>query len=302
MTSETPGPGDGPRQPESGAAPELQTSPAAPPPSGPATPAWATPPPPSPAGPIGPGAPPPPPTGQPGPSAPPVQPSQGWAPASGGVPPAGWAPPPQSSGNGCLKGCLIVAVIGIILVTIGFIALFAVGKSFLSGFGVTSTGTLKACPIVSTADLERVLGGDVQSSELTGLADATFGKALDRRVLPDAPNCWVGSSADTSSAFGRIAKYSGADAATVYDKARTAAQDGGYFVADLPGIGDGAFCTGWSSYPATGALVRHGNDLVYVSFIQGRGVGGDVATTDNGVSYSPSSCQDAASIAELALR
>jgi hypothetical protein len=332
MTSETPGQGAGPDQ----AAPDAP--PSGPSPASPAPPAWTTPPPAAPSGsapqqppaqsatgwgaapaqqtpPAGPwGAPPPaaPPSWTAGP--PPAAPPPGWStapgqspqgqpPAPGATPPAGWAPPPQaSSGNGCLRACLIAAIVGIVVVAIGFVALFAAGASFLSGFGLTSSGTLRACPIISTADLQTVLGGDVQASELTGLADATLGRALDRRVLEGAPNCWVGTSGESASAFGRIAKSSGSDAAAVYDAARTSAQDGGYFVADLPGVGDQAFCTGWSQYPATGALVRRGSDLVYVSFIQARGMGSDVVTSDNGVSYSPTSCQDAARIAELALK
>jgi hypothetical protein len=203
-----------------------------------------------------------------------------------------------------LRACLIVAVILVILFVIGFVALVALGRGFLSDLGLNANGTFRDCPIVSTAQLRTVLGPDTQASELTGLADATLGHALDRRVLANAQNCWVGtgSQGDTSGALGRIAKTTVSDGAAAFDSERTTATNGGYFAVDVPGVGDQALCTGMSNWPATGALVRAGNDLVYVSFMQGNRFGNDLQTAPSGVTYSPRSCQDAINIAELALK
>jgi len=228
----------------------------------------------------------------------PGQPQPGWQ---------GGAPPTKSGGNGCLKACLIVGVIVVVLAVIAFIALFVVGSSFVGGLGVDSNGNLKDCQIVSSAELQTVLGPDTQAAPLSGLANSTIGATLDKRILPNADNCWVGSgtssdSTQTNGAFGRIAKYSGGDASSVFAQEKSKAGSGGYLATDVPGAGDEAFCTGWSDYPATGALVRKGNDLVYVSFLIGGNFTFDQASGDAGILYSPSACQDAVKIAELALK
>ena len=71
----------------------------------------------------------------------------------------------------------------------------------------------------------------------------------------------------------------------------------------LSGAGDQAFCTGWSDkYPATGALVRKGHDLIYVSLLIGSNIGDfNEASSDTGVPYSQQACDQAVSIAKLAL-
>jgi hypothetical protein len=70
----------------------------------------------------------------------------------------------------------------------------------------------------------------------------------------------------------------------------------------VPNAGDQAFCTGWSDqYPGTGALVRKGNDLVYVSFLVGPNLDFNATSGDNGLPYSSQACSDAVSIAILAL-
>jgi hypothetical protein len=242
---------------------------------------------------------------------PPTQPpQQGWG--APGQPQPGWqgTPPAKSSGNGCLKACLIVGAILVVLAIIAFIALFAAGSSFVGGLGIDSNGNLKDCGIVSSQQLQTVLGPDAEAHPLSGLANSTVGITLDKRVLPDADNCYMISGAsDTASpssgGYGRIAKHSGGDAASVFDSERAKAQSGQYFATDVPGAGDQAFCTGWSeAYPATGALVRKGNDLVYVSLLIGSNFGDlnfNLASADNGVAYSQDACNQAVAIAELAL-
>ena len=259
------------------------------------------------------------------PAQPPV-PQPGWAtppPPQGPAPQPGWgapgqpqpgyvygAPPPaKTGGNGCLKACLIVGAILVVLAIVVVIALGALGASFFGGLGIDSSGNLKDCPIVSSAQLKSALGPDTEAHPLSGLANAAVGLTLDKRVLKDADNCYIvsGASSDStqvSGGYGRIAKYSGGDAASVFDRERSSAQAGKYFAQDVSGAGDQAFCTGWSdTYPATGALVRRGNDLVYVSLLVGSSYGDiflDQASSAAGVPYSPKACSEAVSIAELA--
>ena len=247
--------------------------------------------------------------GAPPPQGPAAQP--GWG--APGQPQPGWQggpPPAKSGGNGCLKACLIVGVILVVLAIIAVIALFAVGSSFVGGLGVDSNGNLKDCSIVTSSQLKSVLGSDTEAHPLSGLANTAIGATLDKRVLPDADNCYIISGAgqtttQASGGYGRIAKYSNGDAGSVFDKEKSSAQSGQYFAVDVPGAGDQAFCTGWSDkYPATGALVRKGNDLIYVSLLIGTDFGNlnlNQASSDTGVPYSPDACTQAVSIAKLAL-
>lgn len=250
-------------------------------------------------------------------SAPPPQapgPQPGW----GGPGQPGFAPgPAQSSGNGCLKGCLIVGVLLVVVAIVGVIGITVLGFKLASDIGVdpNSPTGLKDCPIVSTEQLKPILGADTEAHPLSGLIDATVGMALDKRVLANAQNCWVGASGNADATpqpgatldlnftggFGRIAKYSGGDAGSVFAQEKANAQKGSYFAVDVPNAGDQAFCTAWSDqYPATGALVRKGNDLVYVSFLIGGTLYFDETQADSGATYSPKACSDAVMIAELA--
>lgn len=240
---------------------------------------------------------------------PPGQPGWNAPPPPGQPPQQGWgAPPPaRSSGNGCLKACLIVGLLLVALAIIAIISLFAVGSRIVSGLGVDSSGNLRDCSIVSASQVRTALGPDAQVGPLSGLANTIGGVALDKRVLPDAENCWIGigSSPGPTHAdgeFGRIAKYSGADAASRFDQARSAAQTGRYFATDVAGADLQAFCTGWSNqYPGTGALVRKGSDLVYVSFFIGPSPDLSTAPGDNGVRYSAHACASSVALAQLAL-
>ena len=249
-------------------------------------------------------------------SAPPPQgpaPQPGWGGPGQPQPayPSYGAPPPVKSGsNGCLKACLVVGVILVVLAIIVVIALTALGASFFGGLGFDSSGNLKDCSIVTSAQLQTALGPDTEAHPLSGLANSTIGATLDKRVLPNADNCYIVSGASDSSSqvsggYGRIAKYSGGDAASVFNTERSSAQSGQYFAVDVPNAGDQAFCTGWSDrYPATGALVRKGNDLVYVSLLIGSDFGNlnlNQPSSDTGIPYSPDACTQAVSIAELAL-
>jgi hypothetical protein len=245
--------------------------------------------------------------GAPPPQQPVPQPQPGWG-APGGPQP-GWSggPPAKSGNNGCLKACLIVAVIGIVLAIIAVIALFALARNVGDGLGVDSNGNLKDCGIVSSQQLQTVLGKDTEAHPMSGIINATIGATLDKRVLPDADNCYILSgtraiaSADQATgSFGRVAKYSG-DASGTFSKELQNAKDGKYFAINVSGAGDQAFCTGLSdTYPATGALVRKGSDLVYVSLLI-TDFSFSQASGENGVEYSPNACDQAIKIAKLAL-
>ena len=230
-------------------------------------------------------------------AAPPQQPGQPQPQGPWGQAPAGWTPPPPAKGNGCLKACLIVAVIGFIVVVIGVIGLIFLGGQLVSSVGINSDGTLRQCPFVSDSKLTASLGTDVHASELTGFFDATVGQALDKRVIGDATDCWVAEGTDTTAGFGRIAMYSGSDAASRFQEEHAKAAVG-YLAQDLSGVGDEAFCTGVSDTGMSGILVRRGNSLVYVSLLDTAFASGDgFQTSDTGVLYSPQTCQLAQQVA-----
>jgi hypothetical protein len=242
------------------------------------------------------GSPPPTPPSSPPPQAPaPAPPTTGWgaAPAPGAVPPGtvpgaqpGWNPevvPPTRSNNGCLKACLIVAAILAILFVIGIGALVFIGNQIVSSVGVDENGNIGApCPFISNSELSTALGTNAQALELKGFFDATIGLILDKRVLPDAEDCWISNNGSTSSssATGRMARYQGSDAAAVYQQEWQKAQPSsqpqgsglsieteGYFGGDVTGFGDEAFCTSVSPAIQGGILVRQGDTLVYVSLL-----------------------------------
>jgi len=296
------------------AAPTPPTStppPAAAPPS---QPGWGTPP----AG-TSPAAPPSSPTGWGAPAAPGGTPpgaawNQGPA-APGGTPPGAWNPQPAASSgsSGCLKIILILLVVGAILFGLLIAGLAILGNRLADSVGIDGQGNLKACPLISNATLSEALGSKAQAVPLEGFFDATLGIILDKRVLPDAEDCWI--TADSSTATGRIARYVGGDAAAVFQKERQKAaptsedQGGGisvtnegYFGGEVGGFGDEAFCTGVSAAIQAGVLVRKGNTLVYVS-LSGPSDGTQPAfeTTPDGVVTAPSICARAQAVARRML-
>src|SRR5262245_24490592 len=225
----------------------------------------------------------PPPTSPPPQGPAPAPPATGWgsAPAPGavphGTPPGaqpGWNPdvvPPTRSNNGCLKACLIVAVILAILFFVGVAALVFIGNRIVSSVGVDENGNIGTpCPFISNDELSAALGTHAEALELNGFFDATIGLILDKRVLPDAEDCWISNNGSTSSnsATGRMARYQGSDAAAVYQQEWQKAQptstdqgngvsleNPGYFGGDVTGFGDQAFCTSLSPAFQGGVIV-----------------------------------------------
>ena len=309
------------------------SDPAAPPPAAPeppapapepapaAAPGWGQPPaaapvPPAPTPP----APAPPAPQAPAPQAPPASgawgapPPTGYAPggaAPGGAPP-NWnaQPAPPAKGNGCLKACLIVGVILVILFGIALAGLFFLGRSLVGGV-VDENGNLKECPIVSNAKLSSALGDGAQGLPASGIFGIVAG-VLDTRVLPDAESCIVETT--DGSGIGRIARYQGNDAASVFQqekqKAQPTSQDQGngltlesegYFGGDVSGLGDEAFCTGVSTSITSGVLVRQGDTLVYVSLLGSAGSAPNLDATASGVITDPATCERAQEVAKVIL-
>src|SRR3954452_10482840 len=275
--------------------------PAAPPPAGPPPTqpgAWGAPPPQQPGG-WGTGA---------APGGAPQQP--GWAPVSGApggtAGPGTWNPAPaSSSGNGCLKGCIIIAVILAVVAVILLAAAFFFFRQVASDIGVNpDTGEVRECPLISNDELNVVFGGDgAQALPLGGVFGQTVGRFLDNRALKDASACWILGSGTSTTVTGRIAATDAVNASGDYQAAKAAAQAGKYYGGDVSGYGDEAFCTGVSDVGSFGILVRSGGRLAYVSLLNPpSGPIGDWQTSDDGVTTSPDTCALAGSIANAVLR
>ncbi len=269
------------------------------------------------------------PSASPPPASPPPQapgqqaPPPGWgAPPPAGqvppgqVPPGGGAPwnpaPPQQSNNGCLKACLIIGAILVVLFFIAVAGLAFLGNQIIKSVPIDEQGNLQPCPFVSNEELSSVLGSGTEAVPLQGFFDATLGLVLDKRVMPDDEDCWITS--DGSTGTGRIARYQGPDAAAKFQAEKQAAQptsqdqgngltieSEGYFAGDVSGLGDEAFCTGISTAIMEGVLVRQGDTLVYVSLL-GTGVGPDLNATSSGVVTSDATCALAQEVAKAILQ
>ncbi len=205
-------------------------------------------------------------------------------------------------------------MIGIVLAGLLVIAFVFFVNRVADSVGINSDGTIGTpCSIISDADLSSALGSNASAIELSGFFDATIGLVLDKRVLPDADDCWITS--DGTTAVGRIARYQGSDAASVFQRERQNAsptsqdqgngvsvENSGYFAGDVSGLGDEAFCTGLSPAIQAGVLVRRGDTLIYVS-LSGPADGSvpDMGTTADGVITAPSICDTAQAVARKSL-
>jgi hypothetical protein len=237
-------------------------------------------------------------------------------PPASGAPGGAWNPQPATSSgsSGCLKIILILVAIGAILFTLLVVGLIFIGGQIASSVGVNSDGTVgQPCAIIDDSSLSSALGSQAQAIELTGIYDATIGLVLDKRVLPDAEDCWI--SADQTTPVGRIARYTGSDASSVFQqelqKAAPTSQDqggglslenAGYDGGAVSGLGDEAFCTGVSDGIQAGVLVRQGDTLVYVSLSGPADGPPALGTTTNGVVIAPSICATAQDVARAILK
>jgi hypothetical protein len=222
-------------------------------------------------------------------------------PGGAGVPP-NWNPQPAQSGsNGCLKACLIIGALLAVLFVVAIIAITIIGSKLVESVPLDPQGNIAPCSFISNEELSTVLGRGSEAIPLEGLFDSLLGLVLDKRVIPDAEDCFI-SADDGTTGTGRLARYVGSDAAARFAQEKQDAQpvsedrgnglvvtNDGYFGGDVSGLGDEAFCTGYSDAFMSGVLVRRGDTLVYVSLLSGDGGG------------SGSSCEQAQEVARLIL-
>jgi hypothetical protein len=211
------------------------------------------------------------------------------------VPPGAWNPQPApSSGNGCLKACLIVGIILVVLGVVGVIGLTMLGNALVGGI-VGPDGELAECTYISDAELDAAIGRDGEALPESGLIGEIMKQMLDTRILPDAPGCWI----TANELVGRIAVQDGNAAATF--AAVKASGAGEYTGPDVTGFGDEAFCTGVAATAGSGVLVRSGDRIVFVSLADPT-LFGDLTFTDDAVMYSPSACELAQRVAAVVLQ
>jgi hypothetical protein len=174
----------------------------------------------------------------------------------------GWDRPPAGN-NGCLRACLIVGGIIAVLVVIGGIAASIFVGQLVQQIQDDPEAVFGGeCQLVSSFEVSEALGEDVQLQELAGVMDTTLGGLLDKRLLPDATDCWMFGEDGTS---GRIAVVD-EDAQAVFANGRADA-DGRFLLADVGDVGDEAFCTSLDQQGSGGVLVRFGQRVVYVSLL-----------------------------------
>ncbi len=233
-----------------------------------------------------PGAPPPPPVATPAPPPPPPdaptppgttgpgwgatgQPPTGWGQPGGAAQPWGAVSPdaqvswdrPSSGSNGCLKGCLIVGGILAVLAVVAVVGLVIAGGRLAQQLQDNPDAVLGgACPFVTSGEVSDALATDAQVYELTGLVDGTMGAILDKRLLRDAPDCYIVGEEGTA---GRIAVLDGGGQAA-YDAALADAQ---HFTGRPVTLGDDAVCTTLDNNGFAGVLVRFGDRVAYVSLL-----------------------------------
>jgi len=152
------------------------------------------------------------------------------------------------------------------------------------------------CPLLSDRTAARVFGGEMTLIPLHGFP-AIAGVALDNRVLPDADSCMFAPKDSAHGRIGRVARYKGADAVTVFAnevaKAKGLTQEHGNgngtnvpsdaYYGKTVELDDEAFCTTAGASPLSGVLVRKGDTLVYVSLLPSGAqldkiVGGDLTS------------------------
>ncbi|HEY3336819.1 MAG TPA: hypothetical protein VGK16_16440, partial [Candidatus Limnocylindrales bacterium] len=160
---------------------------------------------------------------------------------------------PQPGSNGCLKGCLIVGGIFAILAVIAVVGLVIAGGRLVQQIEDNPDAVFGGeCPFVTPLEVGDAIGRDAQVFSLDGLADGTMGAILDKRLLRDAPDCYILARDGTT---GRIAVLDGGGK-TAFD---AAAADAQRFTGPAVELGDEAFCTTLDATGFGGVLVRFGD-------------------------------------------
>jgi hypothetical protein len=235
-------------------------------------------------------------------------------------PPTPAAPPPaappapanKSGGKGCIYALIAVAA----FIAIGVIGAIA-AVVFLGGKAVDTiedAAEQKDCPFLSNAAASDALGRDVEALELSGFT-GLMGIGTDNRVLDGSPSCVL--MADNDEIAARVARHQGSDASAMFDQARDVAdgtsedQGGGltletdaYLSDQEVSTGDEGFCTTSSLLGASGALVRKGDTLVYVSIQPAIGSTGTVPDLDleaGGFATDSENCATAQKVAQEVL-
>jgi hypothetical protein len=228
----------------------------------------------------------------------------------------GSAPPPPVKPGG-IPGCLKVAIILVVILVIGLVAIVALAGTLISnlaGDGNGGAGIDAECAFLSDADARTLFGGSADAIELSGLTDAAIGFVIDKRVLSTAPDCWV---TDGDKAYiARIALDQGNDAASVFETERKAAEPtsddqgggitvttGGYNAGEVSGLADEAFCTGVLPTGMAGVLVRQGDHVVYASVgPANENEPPQMGLSEDGVPTAPELCAFAQEVARFILR
>ena len=170
-----------------------------------------------------------------------------------------------------------------------------------------------SCPFLSDGDARQVFGGNASAVELSGIYEMTLGLVMDKRVLANAPDCWVADG--TKASIARVALYEGGDASAVFAAERKAAEptsqdqgggvtleNEGYFGGEVSNLGDEAFCTGIAPAIMAGVVVRQGDRVVYVSVGPAAGGQAPGMALESGVTTSPELCAFAQEVARFILR
>jgi hypothetical protein len=203
-------------------------------------------------------------------------------PPPGGLPPAAQDVPPSPPRKSSAGKIGAIVVVALLVLGVGGFALWKnfAGQSSSAGLaagpeesngssGTAATdGAPSSCSLVATEDVAAVLGGEGWTVLDTGSA---VQRVYDSRVLTGVPTSCAATDS-LNSKLARIARYQGSDATARFaeekQKASRGGDDGPYLSKDVQ-VGDEAFCTtGHKTITAgssSGALVRRGDTLVYVS-------------------------------------
>jgi hypothetical protein len=194
-------------------------------------------------------------------------------------PPTYGAPPPAAYGAPAVKKSGMPGWAKVVLILGGILVVLVGGCTVAVGVfaNKVSNDLSKGCSFLSNAEAKKAFGTDVATLQLGGITKLA-NAALDTRVLRDAPSCMVTPGKDSKIGLSRVAKLDSGDAKATFAKELTNAKgvssDQGngltvssdaYLSEEAVSLGDEGFCTLSFITGSSGALVRKGNTLVYVS-------------------------------------
>jgi hypothetical protein len=211
-----------------------------------------------------------------------------------------------------MSGCAKAAIIGGIVIVVGFIAVLAVVVLGVSRFVDNVGGEFESadsCQFITDSAASEALGVEVGAEPGESALGSILGIIRDTRLLPDEPFCFVSSEDSTTQVW--VSVYDGGDAEAVFADAEDIA-DGQILSSvsdasgsatvesdpfrgeDVAGLGDEAFCTTPGATVSGGVLARSGDRVVYVSALPlEENQGADL--------FDGSLCERAASLARVVL-